>query len=79
MDPTRAAKAAPRAVPTIERPEVHNAAVDAVRRRQGACAQVHLPTGRICVLRHGHGASCEFVPAGEADASLARHRLAGAW
>jgi len=34
--------------------EMHNASVDEVAARQGACAQVHLPTGRMCILPHGH-------------------------
>lgn len=45
----------------------------------GMCAQVHLATVRICLLRHGHRASCEFEPPENADASLARQRLAGGW
>ncbi len=79
MDPISATEPVPRAVPVVEPPEVHNAAVDAVWRRQGACAQVHLPTGRICVRKHGHESSCEFIPPREAEALLARHRLAETW
>ena len=45
----------------------------------GACAQVHLATGRLCLVRHGPRASCEFGPPENADASLARQRLAGGW
>ena len=35
--------------------EMHNASVDEVAARQGACAQVHLPTGRMCILPHSQG------------------------
>jgi hypothetical protein len=62
-----------------DQPDAHNAAVDADRRSLGACAQVHLQTGRICTLRHGHRASCVFVLPGQADVSLARHRAAEDW
>ena len=79
MDPTGSAQPVRHRSATIERPEVHNAAVDASRRQQGACAQVHLATGRICLLQHGHRASCEFESPENADASLARQRLAGGW
>jgi len=60
-------------------PEVHNASVDAKAARQGGCAQVHLPTGRMCTLRHAHAGSCEFSSAGEADAVLAEHKAAQHW
>jgi hypothetical protein len=60
-------------------PEVHNASVDESAARQGGCAQVHLPTGGMCTLRHGHEGSCEFSPAGQADAVLARHRAVDHW
>ena len=50
--------------------EMHNASVDEVAARQGACAQVHLPTGRMCILPHGHRGSCDFIPADAAYASL---------
>ena len=33
--------------------EMHNASVDEYAAREGECAQVHLPTGRMCVLPHG--------------------------
>jgi hypothetical protein len=45
-----------------DRREVHNASVNEQVARQGACAQVHLATGRICGLEHGHRGSCHFVP-----------------
>lgn len=61
------------------RPEVHNAAVDEAAALQGGCAQVHLPTGRMCTLRHGHQGSCEFSPAGQADALLAEHKADEHW
>jgi hypothetical protein len=50
--------------------EMHNASVDEVAARKGACAQVHLPTGRMCILAHGHRGSCDFIPAEAAYALL---------
>jgi hypothetical protein len=60
-------------------PEVHNASVDAKAARQGGCGQVHLQTGRMCTLRHGHQGSCEFSPAGQADALLAERKAVENW
>ena len=57
--------------------EMHNASVDEYAARKGACAQVHLPTGRMCVLPHGHRGSCDFIPADAAYASLAPHGSGG--
>jgi hypothetical protein len=57
----------------------HNASVDEDAARRGGCAQVHLPTGRMCTLQHGHSMSCDFSPAGEADAVLAKHKAADHW
>ena len=63
---------------TAETPEMHNASVDEDAARQGACAQVHLPTGRMCILPHGHPGSCDFIPADAAYVSLPAHRSTGA-
>lgn len=57
--------------------EMHSASVDEVAARKGACAQVHLPTGRMCILSHGHRGSCDFIPADAAYASLPPHRPGG--
>ena len=57
----------------------HNASVHEGAAGQGACAQVHLPTGGMCTMRHAHEGSCEFSPAGEADALLAQHKAAEHW
>lgn len=59
--------------------DVHNASVDEDAARQGGCGQVHLPTGRMCTLRHGHPRSCDFSPGGEADAVLAQHKANDHW
>lgn len=59
--------------------EVHNASVDEDAAQDGACAQVHLPTGAMCVMRHGHDGSCEFIPAAQADAVLAMRKTAEHW
>ncbi|HEY5249949.1 MAG TPA: hypothetical protein VIJ15_16030 [Dermatophilaceae bacterium] len=53
---------------------MHNASVNEVAARQGKCAQVHLPTGRMCHLPHGHKGSCVFVRAETTSALLPRHR-----
>ena len=59
--------------------ELHNASVDEDAALQGACAQVHLPTGSMCVKHHGHEGSCEFVRPGEADDRLAERKTAEHW
>jgi len=56
---------------------MHNASVDEVAAKNGACAQVHLPTGRMCILPHGHKGSCDFISADAAYASLPAHRPGG--
>jgi len=60
------------ASPTADRLEAHNASVNEDAAGEGACAQVHLPTGRMCTLRYGHERSCDFVPPDQVKASLAR-------
>lgn len=60
-------------------PEVHNSAVDEAAALQGGCGQVHLPTGRMCTLQNGHDGSCDFAPAGQADALLAKHKADEHW
>ncbi|QGN57482.1 hypothetical protein [Nostocoides sp. HKS02] len=59
--------------------EVHNPSIDETAAAQGACAQVYLPTGAMCTLRHGHDGSCEFSPAVGADAVLAKHKADEHW
>lgn len=59
--------------------EVHNPSVDEGAARRGACAQVYLPTGAMCILRHGHQGSCEFSAAQEAEALLTEHKAAEDW
>lgn len=53
-----------------DRPELHNPSIDEEVAKIGACAQVHLPTGRTCTLEHGHHGSCDFVPRAEVAESL---------
>ena len=57
--------------------EMHNVSMDEVAARKGACAQVHLPTGRMCILPHGHRGSCDFIPAEAAYAALRPRRSDG--
>ncbi|MGH3781585.1 MAG: hypothetical protein ACRDRO_13415 [Pseudonocardiaceae bacterium] len=57
-----------------------NSSVDTQLARAGACAQIHLPSGRICVLPHHHRGSCRFLSASDiADAEefLPWQRIAG--
>jgi len=58
---------------------MHNASIDEDAAKAGACAQLHLPTGRMCTLVAGHDGSCDFVPPAEADATLARHKEDEGW
>jgi hypothetical protein len=67
------------ASPTADRRQVHNASVNEDAAEEGACAQVHLPTGRMCTLQYDHEGSCDFVAPDQVDASLARRRAAGGW
>jgi len=65
------------APPIVDRPDVHNPEVDERLAGLGACAQVHLPSGRVCVLGHRHGGPCTFVPAQEAADSVVDHHRPG--
>jgi hypothetical protein len=53
-----------------DRPAVHNTSIDEKVAETGACAQVHLPTGRTCTLEHGHRGSCGFVARDQVKESL---------
>lgn len=57
-----------------DRQELHNTSVDEEVAEMGACAQVHLPTGRTCTLEHGHRGSCRFVAHGQVEESLTQKR-----
>jgi hypothetical protein len=59
---------------TIEpehRQDLHNTAIDELAAVKGACAEIHLQTGRTCTLPCGHEGSCDFVSPGEVAGSLA--------
>ena len=58
---------------------MHNASTDEDAARDGACALVHLPTGRMCTLRAGHSVSCDFVSADQADSTLAQRKEDEGW
>ncbi|GAA2525701.1 hypothetical protein GCM10010435_48670 [Winogradskya consettensis] len=49
--------------PETRRLEIHNSSIDEELAVAGACALVHLPTGRVCTKEHSHSGSCEFVTA----------------
>lgn len=55
------AHSTPHTAPLSETSQMHNASVDEVEAMTGECAQVHLPSGRMCTLQHGHARSCEFI------------------
>ena len=59
-------------IPMQDRPWVHNPSVNEDFALRGACGQTHLPTGRTCVLPHGHPGSCVFVPRDRAEIALQR-------
>jgi hypothetical protein len=56
--------------------EMHNASVDHDAATEGCCAQVHLPSGRMCTLPRGHEGSCEFLSGEAADAARAHLKAA---
>jgi hypothetical protein len=52
-----------------QRLDAHNVSVDTSLAQAGACARIHLPSGRICALPHHHRGSCQFLSPGDiADA-----------
>jgi hypothetical protein len=51
--------------------EMHNASMSEAAAQAGGCAQVHLSTGQMCTLPHGHRGSCEFISAQAAARWLA--------
>jgi hypothetical protein len=79
MDPDRATDTPADRLFEGGQPDVHNASVDENKRQDGACAQIHLPTGRTCTLRNGHPKSCDFAAPDQVEASMARHRAADGW
>ena len=56
-----------------DRPELHNASVDAEVAKAGGCGNVHLATGRTCTLEQGHEGSCYFVEPDQVDVSRPAH------
>ena len=69
----------PTAVSPDDRQELHNTAVDEEVARTGACAHLHVQTGRTCTLRYRHAGSCEFVPRDQVESSLAARRAPDGW
>lgn len=49
-----------------ERPDLRTVHVREDVARSGRCGNVHLATGRTCILPERHHGSCEFVGAHEA-------------
>ena len=60
-------------------PAVHYAAIDETAALLGGCAQVHLPSGRMCTMRNGHAGSCQFTPAELVDALLDDRKAVEGW
>jgi len=79
MSSTARTRSSARTAQPLDTPEMHNASIDEDAARNGACAQVHLPTGRMCNLRAQHSESCNFVPADQADAALAQRKADEGW
>ncbi len=61
----------------LERHELHNPSVDESVAAGGACAQVHLATGRVCILEHSHKGSCDFTPAADAHSLTSSDPMPG--
>jgi hypothetical protein len=77
--PTKTAMMTPAVVALDDRPEVHNFDVDEAVAETGACAQLHLQSGRTCTLEHRHQGSCDFVAPYKVSESVAEHRAAEGW
>lgn len=52
----------------MTRIDLHNVSVDEPLAQLGACAQLHLPSGRACVLSRHHRGSCLFLAPHQIDA-----------
>ncbi|MGA9309416.1 MAG: hypothetical protein WBV74_03485 [Pseudonocardiaceae bacterium] len=59
-----------------ERFDAHNISIDEQLAREGACAQIHLPSGRTCGLPLHHHGSCRFLHAADSPAPARRRHLA---
>ena len=53
-----------------ERPDLANPHVREDVGRAGRCANLHLPTGRTCLLPERHPGACDFTGPGEAAEAL---------
>ena len=53
-----------------ERPDLANLHVREDVARAGRCANLHLPTGRTCLLPERHPGACDFTGPGEAEEAL---------
>ena len=60
-----------------DRPALHNTSVDEKVADQGACGQLHVPTGRTCTLPRRHRGSCSFVERDAVEQVLIEHPPAG--
>lgn len=55
-----------------ERLDFHNASVDQTAAAGQLCGQLHLRSGRVCILAVHHRGSCQFVSREEMQALLAQ-------
>jgi hypothetical protein len=53
-----------------ERPDLHNSSISEDAAAAARCGEVHLPTGRTCILPHRHAGGCKFVSPEEVKESL---------
>jgi hypothetical protein len=44
-----------------DRPEMHNIEVDEAFAGQHLCGNLHLPSGRVCLLQERHRGGCQFT------------------
>jgi hypothetical protein len=58
--------------PAQERPDLHNSSISEDAAAAARCGEVHLPTGRTCILPHRHAGACKFVSPEEVEDSLAQ-------
>lgn len=54
-----------------KRPGLHNSHISQDAAGTGCCGEVHLPTGRTCILPHRHPGGCLFVRPHNVQESLA--------
>jgi hypothetical protein len=59
--PARCLRSALCEAPARERLEIHNIEIDRAVAARHLCGNLHLPTGRVCLLPERHRGGCEFA------------------